>query len=88
MLEAEEEEISDRMRVVTLFAFKIEIILQTTLYVFPDSGGPLLPVHHPADGSLLDDGGPAPPHHLHDPHGLLESVEYLLYNIYSIASTL
>ena len=76
------------MRVVTLFAFKIEIILQTILYVFPDSGGPLLPVHHPADGSLLDDGSPAPPHHLHDPHGQLESVEYLLYNIYSIASTL
>ena len=28
-----------------------------------------MPVHYPADGRVLDDGGPAPPHHLHDPHG-------------------
>ena len=28
-----------------------------------------MPVHDPADGRVLDDGGPAPPHHLHDPHG-------------------
>ena len=26
-------------------------------------------LHDPADGGVLDDGGPAPPHHLHDPDG-------------------
>ena len=36
-----------------------------------DGGGAGLPLHHPTDGRLLDDGGPAPTHHLHDPHGNL-----------------
>ena len=26
-------------------------------------------VHDPADGGLLDDGGPAAPHHIDDTHG-------------------
>ena len=26
-------------------------------------------LHHPLDGRVLADGGPPPPHHLHDAHG-------------------
>jgi hypothetical protein len=34
-----------------------------------DPRGAEMRLHDPADGGLLDDGGAAPTHHLHDPDG-------------------